>query len=524
MNVNQNKAAGYEYLLTYKLATVVYDLTVQFCNRWINSHSRIHDQMIQAARSGKQNIPEGYKQESLKGYIKLTGVARGSQEELLKDFEDYARQNGIAVWPKEKARGMREIREIWRELREDCPYRPSRPFLLPKDKERAINLMLTLINQTNYMLDRQIESLEKKFIEEGGFTENLLRRRLRRRKEKQRSQRKSANKIRRESCLVLLAVILLGLVGCSSVRAAGARQAGVQVSPLSIEREVHPGEEFFFAVKFFNPLNYTQHIRPKFKDFVVFKNFLLDQEEEVRFLDYSSPRYTVSRWADFEKEIIALGPGEERSVKVVIRVPKDAVPGGHFGAFFGEVRVGADSAPTGQGSNPEGEVPSYQVKQRVAAGTLVFLSVLGENSGDDDWAGGVSDFSIEGKRIGGLYLASKPLHLRTVFVNKGLFHQNVWGGLSVRDAVLGAEVGAFRLQEKKALPEAYVAYSYPWRPSLPLGKYEAKLKLLYGRNGERVAERTLKFWVVNPLFLAVAVGLGLVLGAFAAARRRRRNV
>ena len=64
--------------------------------------------MIQAARSGRQNIPEGYKQESLKDYIKLVGVARGSQEELLKDYEDYARQNHILVWPKERARAMRE--------------------------------------------------------------------------------------------------------------------------------------------------------------------------------------------------------------------------------------------------------------------------------------------------------------------------------------------------------------------------------------------------------------------------------
>jgi len=94
---NMRKQAGYEYLLTYKATTVIYDLTVQFCRRWVNPRSRTNDQMVQAARSGRQNIAEGYKQQSLKSYIRLCGVARGSQEELLKDYEDYARQNCITV-------------------------------------------------------------------------------------------------------------------------------------------------------------------------------------------------------------------------------------------------------------------------------------------------------------------------------------------------------------------------------------------------------------------------------------------
>jgi len=73
---------------------------------------------------------------------------------------------------------MREIREIWKEIRKDRPYRPDSPFPLPQDKERAINLMLTLINQVNYLLDKQIESLKKKFVEEGGWTEKMFKKRL----------------------------------------------------------------------------------------------------------------------------------------------------------------------------------------------------------------------------------------------------------------------------------------------------------------------------------------------------------
>jgi len=180
------KQAGYEYLLTYKATTIIYDLTVQFCRRWVNPRSRTNDQMIQAARSGRQNIAEGYKQQSRKGYIRLCGVARGSQEELLKDYEDYARQNCITVWPKDKARAIREIGEIWKEIREDHPYRPNHPYPLPRKKEQAVNLLLTLINQTNYLLDKQIASLERKFVEEGGYTENLFKRRMERRRRRRR--------------------------------------------------------------------------------------------------------------------------------------------------------------------------------------------------------------------------------------------------------------------------------------------------------------------------------------------------
>lgn len=90
--------AGYEYLLAYKLTIPIYDYAVEFCNRWISKYSRTHDQWVQAARSGTQNIPEGYKQQSLKGYIKLAGVSRGSLEELLKDCLAYARQNKLQVW------------------------------------------------------------------------------------------------------------------------------------------------------------------------------------------------------------------------------------------------------------------------------------------------------------------------------------------------------------------------------------------------------------------------------------------
>lgn len=168
---------GYKYLKTYQLATVIYDLTVQFCKKYIDYRSRTNDQMTQAARSGKQNIAEGYLEKSLKMYIKLVGVSRGSLGELLEDFEDYARQNKLTVWPKEKTRDIREMREIWEKSTPDSPYIPD----LPPNPEVTVNLLIALLNQTNYLLDKQAAALEEKFLNEGGYTENLFKKRLARR-------------------------------------------------------------------------------------------------------------------------------------------------------------------------------------------------------------------------------------------------------------------------------------------------------------------------------------------------------
>jgi four helix bundle suffix protein len=178
--MGEKKKAGYEYLLAYKLTVPIYDYTVTFCDRWINKRSRTHDQMVQAARSGMQNIPEGYSQESLAGYIKLSGVSHGSLEELLKDYLSYARQHKIPLWEKERVvREIGELRELWGVLRR-TPTLPDTPNFpkLPEDPEKAVNLMVTLIHQASYLVKKLIQSLEAKHEKEGGFSEKLLKRRL----------------------------------------------------------------------------------------------------------------------------------------------------------------------------------------------------------------------------------------------------------------------------------------------------------------------------------------------------------
>jgi four helix bundle suffix protein len=174
---------GYQGLQSYQMSEIVYDGTVVFCDRFINPRSRTHDQMVQAARSGKQNIAEGSMASgtSKKTELKLIGVARASLEELLLDFEDFLRQNGLPLWGKDDPRA-KEIRNLC--YRKDRSYETYRAYLESGSPEVAANTMICLIHQTNYLLDQQLRALEKEFLEEGGFTERLYRLRSEKRKRK----------------------------------------------------------------------------------------------------------------------------------------------------------------------------------------------------------------------------------------------------------------------------------------------------------------------------------------------------
>ena len=164
---------GYRELQSYQMAEIVFDGTVVFCDRFIDRRSRTHDQMVQAARSGKQNIAEGSMASgtSKKTELKLIGVARASLEELLLDFQDYLRQQGLPLWGKEHPKA-KEVRAL--------AYRSNRSYTTYKtyfeaSPEIAANTMICLIHQTNYLLDQQLRALEKEFLKEGGFTEKLYR-------------------------------------------------------------------------------------------------------------------------------------------------------------------------------------------------------------------------------------------------------------------------------------------------------------------------------------------------------------
>jgi len=177
----------HKYLLTYRFAEVIHDLTVEFCQKFLSyldnlGHlqriptRRTVEQMTQAARSGKQNIVEavGQSQTSKKGELKLLGVAKASFEELIADFEDFLRQRKLPIWEKTNP----QIIEFRRLGTEATRLKSPKLLKLPKSPTEAGNLLLTLCHQETYLLDRQIAALEEKFIKEGGYTENLFKKRV----------------------------------------------------------------------------------------------------------------------------------------------------------------------------------------------------------------------------------------------------------------------------------------------------------------------------------------------------------
>lgn len=168
---------GYENLLSYQKALIVFDATAFFCDRFIDKRSRTHDQMVQAARSGKQNIVEGSKASgtSRSSEIKLTNVARASLEELLEDYKDFLRLNKLPLWEKEhpQALAMRKLA-----YGSHVSYETYASFVEKGPPEVAANTIICLIHQANYLLDQQLKSLEKKFIQEGGMRERMMRSRL----------------------------------------------------------------------------------------------------------------------------------------------------------------------------------------------------------------------------------------------------------------------------------------------------------------------------------------------------------
>lgn len=173
------KRGGYRNLKSYQMATFVYDLTVVFCDYFIDKKSRTHDQMVQAARSGRQNIAEGSlaSATSKKTELKLTNVARASLEELLIDYEDFLRQRGLEMWEKESD----EVRVVRNLAYGDKSYPSYQSYL--NNPETAANMLICLIHQTNYLLDRQLKTLSEEFLREGGFTERLYNKRQEYRRE-----------------------------------------------------------------------------------------------------------------------------------------------------------------------------------------------------------------------------------------------------------------------------------------------------------------------------------------------------
>lgn len=172
---------GYRNLITYQKSEIIYDGTVYFTKRFFKKYDRTIDQMIQAARSGKQNIAEASMASatSKETEIKLTNVARASLEELLIDYEDFLRSNKLPLWDKEHRLTIR-FRELNRTP--NATYQTYIKAIENPEPEICANSMICLIKIVTYLLSRQIKTLETEFINQGGLRERMTKARIEKRK------------------------------------------------------------------------------------------------------------------------------------------------------------------------------------------------------------------------------------------------------------------------------------------------------------------------------------------------------
>jgi len=193
--VKLRNSGGYRNLRAFQCATLIYDATYWFCEKFLDCRSRMVDQMVQAARSGRQNIAEGSRAAATSSQteLRLVNVARSSLEELLLDYEDFLRHRHQSQWTPESPEAV-AVRVV----------ATKKDLTALNDQQRAAayaawlehdspfvraNALICLIHQANYLLDQQITALEKQFVEEGGYSELLATERLKARSGNDQSDR-----------------------------------------------------------------------------------------------------------------------------------------------------------------------------------------------------------------------------------------------------------------------------------------------------------------------------------------------
>ncbi len=173
------RKGNYEALLGYQKAEVLYRITHDFTGRHLGRRDRTVDQMVQAARSGKQNLVEGSRAAvvSSESEIKLTNVARASLEELLEDYRDFLRARNLEIWAKDSKEAL-YVRQLGR--RKPQEYELYREFVETRPAGTVANIAICLCHQANYLIDRQLRRLEQDFLKDGGVRERMARARRKR--------------------------------------------------------------------------------------------------------------------------------------------------------------------------------------------------------------------------------------------------------------------------------------------------------------------------------------------------------
>lgn len=185
-------SGGYRGSCSFQTATMIYDAAYWFCEKYLDPRSRTVDQMVQAARSGRQNIAEGSRAAATSSQteLRLLNVARSSLEELLLDYEDFLRHRHLPQWAPDspEAQAVRQVPQKFKrdhadqsdltDLTDQERWALYAPWLEHADPAVRANALICLINQANYLLDQQVAALEKAFVEGGGYSEQLAAARL----------------------------------------------------------------------------------------------------------------------------------------------------------------------------------------------------------------------------------------------------------------------------------------------------------------------------------------------------------
>jgi len=202
-------SGGFRDTCSFQAATTIYDATVWFCEKFVDRRSRTVDQMVQAARSGRQNIAEGSRAAATSSQteLRLVNVARASQEELLLDYEDFLRHRHLKMWVPDSAEAM-AVRNVPRNFQANSPdqsnlsdltdeerWKLYAPWLEHADAVVRANALICLINQANYLMDQQIAALEAQFVGEGGYSEQLAAQRMKKRNQDRADHPDSADPI-----------------------------------------------------------------------------------------------------------------------------------------------------------------------------------------------------------------------------------------------------------------------------------------------------------------------------------------
>ncbi len=170
------KKGNYRNLVVYQKTECIYDMTYYFTEHYLKKGDRTIDQMVQSARSGKQNIAEGSAASTTSSEIeiKLMNVAKASLQELLLDYEDYLRTRGLEIWAKDSAKAQ-QAREACKQHNDTAYYQQA---IVERSDETIANIAIVLIHQADYMLEKLIDKLQIQFVETGGVREQMTQARL----------------------------------------------------------------------------------------------------------------------------------------------------------------------------------------------------------------------------------------------------------------------------------------------------------------------------------------------------------